>query len=474
MDRTRNTLLVITALCLAGALLVYAMVFAQQQELLEEVKENPLWAAHQLERQSHDFSMLLRDLREEPADKELAEQTRLRFDVLYSRLSVVSYGLLGEVFRKLPRTGDEIDPLRRLLNEIDSRLYSTLDAEVLGELDVLTHQLTDITNRVLLDTLQYHVRSKVERRENLGRLVAYLGLLIALVAIGSMLLVFMLVRQVREVQQAHDEALELARELDRTVDESGRAEREQVAFRQQLCEEVRCYLNAMTQRSTSLLQSPLGGVQYRDAAALEQSTFAMQGLLDQAQELSRLQSEDFRLQDEAFNLRSLLDELKRSFQLRAFEQGLGLRIEMAEEAGGTYMGDAGQLKRALAQLIDNALRHTHSGAIKVGVRAFQHSGDNSELLFEVEDSGPGLGDVDKALIFQAFHPARQDGGPSGNLSLAICKGIVERMQGTIDANSVPGHGARFWFRIPMHRLAAQGAVGSPYDVACSLSGLGST
>ncbi|GGO88007.1 hypothetical protein GCM10011348_42480 [Marinobacterium nitratireducens] len=474
MDRTRNTLLVITALCLAGALLVYAMVFAQQQELLHEVKENPLWAAHQLERQSYDFSLLLKELGEDPTDKTLAEQARLRFDVLYSRLSVVSHGLLGEVFRNLPRAGGEIDPLRELLHQIDSRLYSTLDAGVLGELDGLTRQLTETTNRILLDTLQYHVRSKVERRENLGRLVVYLGLLIGLVAVGAMLLVFTLVRQVREVRRSHAETLELAQKLDRTIDENARAERQQMAFREQLCEAFGSHLDTMAQRCAGLQQSPLDGAQRRDATVIEQSAEALKSLLDRAQELSRVQSEDFRLRDDVFNLRSLLEDLQRTYQMRAFEKGLSLRVELAEEAGGTYMGDAALLKRVLARLLDNALAHTQSGTIRVGVKAFLQSAESSDLLFEVEDSGPGLDGVDKARIFQAFNPARQEGvtAPDANLGLALCKGVVERMQGTIDADSVPGRGARFWFRIPLHRLAAQGPGGTAYGVACSLSGSG--
>lgn len=451
MDRTRNTLLVITALCLAGALLVYALIFDQQQALLNEVKENPLWAAHQLERESHDFRTLLMALGENPADDALAEKTRLRFDVLYSRLSVVSHGLLGDIFSNLPKAGGEVEHVRALLDEIDRQLFSTLDADVMAALNIRARQLTDITGRILLDTLEYTVRVKAERRETLNRLVIYLGLLILLVVIGTTLLVFMLVRQVREVRQAHAETLELARNLDRSAEQARQAGREQSAFLRALCLEIRARIESVAEGQQS-------------AAASN----ALLTLLDQVTELSALDSPDYALREQAFNLRSLLDELEQVFRHAALDKGLSLAFEVADGAGGSYMGDADCLKRALTLLIDNAIRFTPRGRVRIRVAAEHATPESSELLFEVEDSGIGIDASTRQDLFGAFGRVGEVSGGAG-LGLVLCRAIIERLQGHLDVDSTPGRGSRFWFRVPLHRLAPQGLAGAGGNLSAAMS-----
>ncbi|NVK42010.1 MAG: hypothetical protein HWE39_12265 [Oceanospirillaceae bacterium] len=446
MDKTRNTLLVITALCLAGSLLVYALIFAQQQVLLNEVKENPLWAAHQLERESHDFRTLLMALGENPADEALAEKARLRFDVLYSRLSVVSHGLLGGIFNNLPKAGGEVDHVRALLDEIDRQLFSTLDADVLAALNIRARQLTEITGRILLDTLEYSISVKAERRKTLSRLVIYLGLLILLVVVGTTLLVFMLVRQVREVRQAHAETLELAQNLDRSAEQARQAGREQSAFLRALCLEIRARLESAGEGS--------GGRQQTEAAAN-----ALLTLLDQVTELSALDSPDYELREQAFNLRSLLDELQQVFQRAAFDKGLSLAFEVADGAGGSYMGDADCLKRALTLLIDNAIRYTPRGRVRIRVVAEHTAPETSEMLFEVEDSGIGIDAATRRVLFGAFGQVGEASAGAG-LGLVLCRAIVARMQGHLDVDSTPGSGSRFWFRVPLHRLTPQGLAGA--------------
>lgn len=458
MDRTRNTLLVVTTLCLAGALLVYMLIQQQQQALLEEVKENPLWAAHQLERESHDFGILLKELSAHPDDAKLVEKARLRFDILYSRLSVVSYGQLGQIFSSFPETAEEIGKVRQLMDAMDEQLSAQIDADAVTQLRDRARQLTSITGRILLDTLEYSVREKAERREKLGLLVLYLGLLIVLVAIGTMLLVFTLVRQVREVQRAHAETLAVARNLDRSVEQAQQARREQGAFLRAMSLELRSRLDPVRDASQRLLHSPLDEAQHHCVESLQTESGAMLEMLDRILDLSLLESADFMLRDEAFNLKSLLRSLAEEKTPDADARGLSLNLEVSDDAGGTYMGDAIWLKQVLSQLIDNALHFTTQGRIDIRVGAEHRTPETSELLFEVKDTGVGIDYDLQAEIFRPFVTVAPSGVPSGaGLGLAICKRCIERMQGTIGVDSSPGQGARFWFRVPLHRLASQGA-----------------
>ena len=188
----------------------------------------------------------------------------------------------------------------------------------------------------------------------------------------------------------------------------------------------------------------------------------------QVTELSALDSPDYALREQAFNLRSLLDELEQVFRHEALDKGLSLAFEVADGAGGSYMGDADCLKRALTLLIDNAIRFTPRGRVRIRVAAEHASPESSELLFEVEDSGIGIDAATRQDLFGAFGRVGELSGGAG-LGLVLCRAIIERLQGHLDVDSTPGRGSRFWFRVPLHRLAPQGLAGAGGNLSAAMS-----
>ena len=103
-------------------------------------------------------------------------------------------------------------------------------------------------------------------------------------------------------------------------------------------------------------------------------------------------------------------------------------------------GDAAQLERALANLLENAARY--SPTVTVTARA---SGDR--VLISVVDQGPGISAADRERIFEPFYRVSPDGRGSG-LGLAIARGFIEAGGGTIRVDSHPGQGATFVISLP--------------------------
>jgi signal transduction histidine kinase len=98
-------------------------------------------------------------------------------------------------------------------------------------------------------------------------------------------------------------------------------------------------------------------------------------------------------------------------------------------------------------LLGNAIKFTPEGG-SIVLAAERHDG---EVLFSVEDSGPGISSEDLSHIFDRYwHKPSSRAGGSG-LGLAIAKGIVEAHRGRIWADSLPGAGARFYFVLPGER-----------------------
>ena len=107
-------------------------------------------------------------------------------------------------------------------------------------------------------------------------------------------------------------------------------------------------------------------------------------------------------------------------------------------------GDALQLREAMANLIDNALRYTPRGsAVTLKVEA---EGPRTRLL--VEDNGPGLSESDMTHVFQRFWRASELPGGCG-LGLAIVAEIAQRHAGEAVALPVSPHGLRVELRLPL-------------------------
>lgn len=110
--------------------------------------------------------------------------------------------------------------------------------------------------------------------------------------------------------------------------------------------------------------------------------------------------------------------------------------------------DAPLIALVFSNLLENAARHTPPDTT-VHVRA-QRSG--SEIEISVDDFGPGLGEQDMERLFDKFHQRRLEGSGAGiGLGLAICRAIIDLHGGRIQAEPLPGGGARFRFYLPVEQ-----------------------
>jgi two-component system sensor histidine kinase KdpD len=107
-------------------------------------------------------------------------------------------------------------------------------------------------------------------------------------------------------------------------------------------------------------------------------------------------------------------------------------------------GDAAQLERAFANLLENAVRHGEGRPVLVRSR---RSGER--LVVRVVDQGAGIPEPDRKLIFEPFYRRQQDSGRGFGLGLAIARGFVEANGGEIAVESVPSQGSTFVVSFPV-------------------------
>jgi len=127
-------------------------------------------------------------------------------------------------------------------------------------------------------------------------------------------------------------------------------------------------------------------------------------------------------------------------------KGKGVTVSMGATAPAVVQGDSGALRRALLNLVDNAVKYTPTGgSVVISLGRTQES-----VALVVEDTGIGIDPADTKRIFEPFvrldAGRNRDSGGSG-LGLAIARSIVVAHGGTLEVESRPGGGSRFTIRL---------------------------
>jgi len=128
-------------------------------------------------------------------------------------------------------------------------------------------------------------------------------------------------------------------------------------------------------------------------------------------------------------------------------KGKGVTVSLGATAPAVVQGDAGALRRALLNLVDNAVKYTPAG----GTVAISLERTSAGATLAVEDTGIGIDPADARRIFEPF--VRLDAGRSrdtggSGLGLAIARSIVVAAGGTLEVEGRPGVGSRFTIRLP--------------------------
>jgi signal transduction histidine kinase len=178
--------------------------------------------------------------------------------------------------------------------------------------------------------------------------------------------------------------------------------------------------------------------------AVRRATERMRRLVDDLLALARLELASGTRTD--VDLGAILDEV--ADELGPLARARGIALEAHAEDGLHVVADRDAVKRALANLLDNAFRHSPSeSAVRVvAVRR------NGWAVLSVADDGPGLSAAEQALVFERFwrsdsSRSRESGG--AGLGLAIVRRIAESHDGEVDVTSEPGAGATFELRLPV-------------------------
>jgi CheY-like chemotaxis protein len=173
-------------------------------------------------------------------------------------------------------------------------------------------------------------------------------------------------------------------------------------------------------------------------------------LVNNILDFSKMEAGKLQLENIEFNLKSLIYDVKDLFSIKAAEKGVELLVSYDEKIPNVLKGDPLRINQLLINLVNNGIKFTDSGYVKIEVSVQLSTINNVLLHFSVSDTGIGIPTNKQAEIFQSFTQAdsnttRRYGGTG--LGLSICKRILENLHSKLMLDSIVGKGSKFYFNI---------------------------
>jgi two-component system phosphate regulon sensor histidine kinase PhoR len=199
--------------------------------------------------------------------------------------------------------------------------------------------------------------------------------------------------------------------------------------------------------SLEMLEGGLRGESARWVETIRRNAERMTAIVQDLLLLSGLEASGSEPSLDRVDLGRLIRDVTGMFAHRAETQGIGLVTQIPAELP-LITADAYLLEQVLVNLIDNALKYTEAGEVRVSCA---REGTNL-VRIEVEDTGIGIPEESLSRVFERFYVvdksrSRKQGGTG--LGLAIVKHIVQSHAGTIEVESAVGKGTRFILRLPL-------------------------
>jgi len=170
------------------------------------------------------------------------------------------------------------------------------------------------------------------------------------------------------------------------------------------------------------------------------------GILNDILDLSKIEAGRLQIEQRSCSPIHIINKVVSLLRIRAKAKQLTLNVEYVYPIPERILSDPIRVGQILVNLVGNAIKFTETGGVRVVARLVGGDEGRPQLRFDVTDTGIGMTDQQRSLIFQPFVQCQQTamGKPNGTgLGLTITKRLVEILGGEISVQSVPGVGSTF-------------------------------
>lgn len=395
------------------------------------------------------------------------------------------YKGISGFFRKIfGKPNIEIDTIRTLEEQIDYSLEMSVDTSIVRDYFIDT-TLTAV-KKILLDVLEEEVdlQSKLNQAElqliqQDQSLVKNIKLIVEEIlyeekernnlqaanmlektnqatqqifmigGVGILLSAVFLFLLFQDVSKAN----QLRKTLQYQKDKAENLARAKEDFLAKMSHEIRTPLHNIMGFSELLAQQNLSGQQEGYLKSILHSNRYLNELIDNILEQSKIDAGSFSIERTAVYIPKLAREMQMIFRYKFMEKSLDFKLSIQKEfENHIIFADELKLKQVLINLIGNAVKFTSAGYIELSFALNKIVEGKAELNITVEDSGNGISEQDKEIIFEQFKQGEQaklNSLTGSGLGLAISKYIIEAFNGEIGLETIQNVGTRFYLFFPV-------------------------
>ncbi|HWP21650.1 MAG TPA: transporter substrate-binding domain-containing protein [Candidatus Cryosericum sp.] len=317
---------------------------------------------------------------------------------------------------------------------------------------IINKALASITTeeRTAINTKWVDVEATVDYQDLLRGIGVGVGIL-ALVVMVSYLWIIRLRKEIAKRKKAQEE-LVLAKE------EAEQANQVKSLFLARMSHEIRTPLNAIMGMAYLIKKTDLTATQNSYLDKLSQAARTMLSTINDILDFSKIEAGKITIERISFDLDKLLQKIVNIESVKVEEQGIELLLEKDPVLPSFFFGDPLRLEQILLNLVNNAVKFTEHGQVKLIVRPAEEQMELSKLEFIVSDTGIGMSREQLEHLFVAFDQgdssiSRRFGG--SGLGLSIVKSLLELMNGEISVKSEPNVGSVFAVILPLEPDAVQ-------------------
>lgn len=274
---------------------------------------------------------------------------------------------------------------------------------------------------------------------------------VTMIAVHSLAIVLRLYEQrLEQIRTRHDiiatqkssrQTREKLRASEKNLAQTEAEAKEKSAFLAMMSHEIRTPLNGVLGMVELLQHTRLDAQQKRYLGTISTSGESLLSLLNDILDLSKIESGKMTVEKREVQIIPLINDSILLYSRQARDKNLTLLADIGDPSYAHIYTDEVRLRQVLNNLLNNAIKFTESGHIEI--RLEWH---NSDLKIHIEDTGIGISEEQKKLLFQSFSQAnnkiaRQYGGTG--LGLTICQKLMSLLDGSIEMTSSPGAGSVF-------------------------------
>ena len=240
-----------------------------------------------------------------------------------------------------------------------------------------------------------------------------------------------------------DNAQKKLEEYEEKAKRAENASRMKSLFLANMSHEIRTPLNAVEGFARIMAETDSAEERLKFMEIIESNNSRLLALINEILDLSRVEAGELSIKKSLTDLNELCKSLQLIFKFRCSDS---VKLIWSQPNMKVSLNtDQNRITQVFSNLISNALKHTSQGSITYG---YQLINDGQEVEFFVSDTGSGIAPEDMKHIFETYMSRDAETQNGYGLGLALCKIIVEKMDGQISVSSNLGEGSTFRFVLP--------------------------